>query len=456
MRRVHLPLWVVLPVGIVFVAALSRQTDADVHRYFAYCSAALGRPYQSFYVRSYETWQGDFIAGRPGRPGDFPTVVPGRPLTPYRDFLVEYPPGFFLAALPPALLTTDEGVYKFLFEAWMAAFLFASLLCCVRIAPHLGAPLPASGLIMWGTIAALALGRVTLQRCDALAAVLICLMCWAALARRPVVLGLAAAAATAVKLVPLLVAVPCGMHLLRDGRAREAIKAAAVATLTAAAICVPVVIVSGPHGLLQLLQYHLDRPLEFESSAAAVVALWHAVDPRSAAVVFSYGSANVVGRFAGVALATSIGALVAALALVSLGAWRALRSDRLPPERARVLIVSTTTVLAVIIALGKVGSLQYLVWVLPLGVLSALAAGDRVALLLLLATLAAAQVVFPLSSAAAESMRSWPYAIVLARNLLLLVWAGRTFIRVVWGSEPCEEPRRHDDIGCLFASGPAL
>jgi uncharacterized membrane protein len=261
-------------------------------------------------------------------------------------------------------------------------------------------------------------------------------MCWAALARRPIVLGLAAGAATAVKIVPLLVGVLCGMYLVRDRRTREAIQASAVAALTAAAICVPVVIVSGLHGLLQVLQYHRDRPLEFESTAAAMLGLWHAVDPRSAAVVFSYGSGNVVGRFAPVALTASIAALVAALALAYLGAWRALGPERVAPEpAARVLVVSTTTVLAVIIALGKVGSLQYLVWVLPLGVLDALAAGDRVGLALLLATLTAAQVVFPLSSAAAESMRSWPYAIVLARNVLLLVWAGRTFVRVVWSGE---------------------
>src|ERR1700730_1465721 len=119
-RRVRLSLWVVLPVATVFVAALWRPTDADVHRYFAYCSAVLGRPFKSFYVRSYETWQDDFIAGRLRRPSDLPTVVPSRPLAPYRDFLVEYPPGFFLAALPPALLTADEGVFKVLFELWMA------------------------------------------------------------------------------------------------------------------------------------------------------------------------------------------------------------------------------------------------------------------------------------------------------------------------------------------------
>ncbi len=424
-------MWVVLPVALVFGAALWQPTDADVHRYFAYCNAALGRPFNGFYVRSSDSWRDDFIAGRLGRPGDFPTVAPSRPLMPYRDFLVEYPPGFFLAALPPALLTTDERMYKVLFEAWMAAFLFASLFCCARIAQQLGPPLHMSDLIVWGSIAALALGRVSIQRSDALVAFLVCLMCWATLVRRPVVLGLAAGAGTAVKFVPLLIAVLCGIHLLRGGRTREAIKAAVVATLTTAAICAPVLMVSGLNGLLEVLQYHRDRPLEFESTAAAVLGLWRWVDPGSAAVVYSYGSGNVVGTFDRFALLASTAAVVAAAALAYVGAWRALRPDRRPAERARVLVVSTTTVLAVIIALGKVGSLQYLVWLLPLGLLDALACDDRVALALLLATLTAAQLVFPLSSAAAESMRSWPYAIVLARNLLLLSWAGRGFIREI-------------------------
>ena len=110
--RIRLSPWIALPVLVIFVAALWRNTDDDVHRYFAYCNAALGRPFNSFYVRSYETWQDDFTTGKVGSLIDFPTVVPSRPLVPYRDFLVEYPPGFFIAALPPALLTTNEGLLQ--------------------------------------------------------------------------------------------------------------------------------------------------------------------------------------------------------------------------------------------------------------------------------------------------------------------------------------------------------
>ena len=74
-------------------------------------------------------------------------------------------------------------------------------------------------------------------------------------------------------------------------------------------------------------------------------------------------------------------------------------------------------------------SLQYLLWLVPLGLLTSLATEDRAALLMLLATLAVAQLVFPLSSGAAESIHSWPYALVLLRNILLLVWAAGTFTR---------------------------
>ena len=93
--------------------------------------------------------------------------------------------------------------------------------------------------------------------------------------------------------------------------------------------------------------------------------------------------------------------------------------------RARTLVVATTTVLAVIIA-RKVSSVRVLLWLMPLGLTISLAADDRATLPMLVAVLTVAQIVFPISSAAAESMRAWPYGFVLLRNLALLAWAGRT------------------------------
>jgi hypothetical protein len=406
-RRTRVSPWVVLPVLLVCAAASWKSTGDDLHRYFAYANATLGRPFDNVYVH---------------------TPATSRPLVPYRDFLVEYPPGFFLAALPPALLTTNEPAYEALFEALMAACLAGALWCCVRMSSELGARLDASELMIWGLVSVAALGKVVFQRYDALVALLVCVMCWATVVRRPVALGLAAGAGAAVKFVPLLAFVLCGIYLVRERRGREAVRAAVVAMLTGLMILAPVILSGGSatSGLIQVLRYHLDRPLEFESSAAAVLGLWHAVDPQSSAVVYSYGSGNVVGRYANAAIEVSTLLLIGIVTLVCVRAWRALAADRPRSARVRILVVSTTTVLAVVIAFGKVSSLQYLLWLTPLGLLASLAARDRPALLMLIGTLTLAQIVFPLSSAAAESMHPWPYALVLARNAVLLAWAWRT------------------------------
>ena len=397
--------WIFLPVIAVCAAGSLRSTGDDLQRYFAYANATLGRPFDNVYVHA-------------------PAM--NRPLLPYRDFFMEYPPGFFLAAMPPALLTTNEAAYEALFEALMAACLIGALWCCVRISSELGNRLEPSELAIWGLIGVAALGKVTFQRYDAVVALCVCLMCWSTLTRRPIVLGLAAAAGGAAKFVPLFVAILCGIYLVRERRFREAATAAVAATLTGLVIFAPVILSGGADGLIGMLRYHLDRPLEFESTAAAVLGLWHAVDPQSSTVVYSYGSGNVVGRLASAAVIASTLLLIALLAILFVRAWRGLAGERPSAARARTLVVSTTAVLAVIIALGKVSSVQYLLWLMPLGLTISLAAADRATLPMLVAVLTVAQVVFPISSAAAESMHAWPYGFVLLRNLLLLAWAGRT------------------------------
>jgi Glycosyltransferase family 87 len=397
--------WILLPV-LVCAAGSFKSTGDDLHRYFAYANATLGRPFDNVYVHAAAT---------------------NRPLVPYRDFFLEYPPGFFLAALPPALLTTNEAAYEALFETLMALCIAGALWCCVRISFELGNRIEPSEMAIWGLIGIAALGKVTFQRYDALVALCVCLMCWSAIARRPAVLGLASAAGVAAKFVPLFVAILCGIYLVRERRSREAAIAAAVATLAGFTILAPVVFSGGSAGgLIGMVRYHLDRPLEFESTAAAVLGLWHAVDPQSSRVVYSYGSGNVVGRFASAAVIASTLLLVALLAVLFVRAWRGLDRERPSAVRARALVVSTPAVLAGIIALGKVSSAQYLLWLMPLGLTISLAAPDRAMLPLLIAALTVAQIVFPISSAAAESMHAWPYGFVLLRNLLLLAWAGRT------------------------------
>jgi glycosyl transferase family 87 len=319
-------------------------------------------------------------------------------------------------------------IYTVLFEACMAAMIIAAFGLCVPIARHLGTGVTAKFAVL-ASISVLALGTVPFHRYDPLVAVLIVLMCWATLERRPIVLGMSVAIGIVVKIVPIFAAAICGMYLLRSRRRRELIEAAIVAAAALAIVVIGCGEYIGLSHLAEMLWYHWNRPAEFESTAAALLGLWTGVEPRSAAITYAYGAINVVGKYDGIALAATNAVAAAGLLLVYLEAWRALGLDHQPADRARTLLVATTTVLSVIIGFGKVASAQYLVWLLPLGVLVAHTDEDWPAVVLLLGTLTLSQIVFPLISLrdAAMKLRPWAFGVVLARNLMLILWAATMF-----------------------------
>ena len=123
--------WAPTPAtGIRALRAIGTD-DNDIQRYHAYANAILGLPYQAIYVRPLEGWK---VEERPIDPKVDPAdpaavapVVPARPLVPYRDFLVEYPPGFFLFAIPPALVAHGLDSYYYVFSSFMALLLTAAL-----------------------------------------------------------------------------------------------------------------------------------------------------------------------------------------------------------------------------------------------------------------------------------------------------------------------------------------
>ena len=396
--------------------------SADLERYFAYSNAALGRPYQGFYVRTFEEWRRTFEGDAAQRPADRPTVTPPRPLIPYRDFLVEYPPGFFLVSLPPTLLATTPQGFAVVFGAFMLLLLWVAALLCERLALLGGRHISQARLVTWVLIGAVSLGTLVTQRYDAVVALLICVMCWATLARRPIILGVAAGAAIAIKIVPVLVAGMCGLFLLRERRGEEWWQALGVAALVAVAIAAPVLYVA-PSGFADMLRYHIDRPLEIGSTAAGLLGLWHSVDPSAVAASHAYGSGNVVGRLSASALTVTNIAAAIGIAAVYVAAWRRFGSCPTAESRARQLLAATTAVIAVFIATGKVGSPQYLTWLLPLGVLVTLLDRRWLPLGALLTTLVIAQTVYTVVPYQVEAFRPWASALVVARNTVLIGWA---------------------------------
>jgi hypothetical protein len=184
-------------------------------------------------------------------------------------------------------------------------------------------------------------------------------------------------------------------------RGRAASVAAGVAVVVAA--FVPFALVA-PHGLWASLHGQASRPLQVESLGAAFLTTFG--HPQ---VVTSHGSQNLVGHDA-------VGRALTALAAASLVAlWVAFGRGAASPER---LVRYAAAAVCAFVAVDRVLSPQYLLWLIPLVPLVRGARGV-VATLVLTAACALTQVWFPRRYF--EYVDTFHLAgVVLARDLLLV------------------------------------
>jgi hypothetical protein len=313
-------------------------------------------------------------------------------LVPYRDFDVEYPPGAFSAFVLPALGSPSVHAYRIRFDLLM-------LLCGVAA--------------VVAVAATLLLGSVVLSRYDLLPAALTAAALAALCSGRDrlsfVLLGLGAAT----KIYPALLAPLFLAHVWRRRGRREAGLAAGIMLAVVAAIFVPFLIL-GPGGAWDTVVEQTTRPLQIESLGSAVLIAGHHLFGVGVHVDFSHGSQNLGGS-----LPNAVGAVQSALVLAGLaGLW--LWFGRRQRDAETLLRASAASV-CLFVALGKVLSPQYLIWLIPLVPLvrgrRGVAAGGVFAAALLLT-----QLWFP--------GRYWDLvfgfgdyesALVLARDLVLLV-----------------------------------
>lgn len=395
-------------VSLGVEAARSVGTDdGDIARYFAYANAILGRPYAAYYVRPAAGWRADDIANDPA----LSPIVTSEPLVPYRDFSVEYPPGFFAVALLPAAIASSPAGYALAFSLWMGLLLTAAVWLAGRTARRL--EIPDDAVVRLSAFAALAVGVICVRRFDAVVAISVCGLMFGVITNRPWLAGLLFGVGIAAKGIPLLAAPFPIVVYVAHRRWRELAIAAGSAVAVVAVSIVP--FVDAP--LADLLRYHGDRPIHVESTWGALLAIAGAVVPVQAK--FSYGSLNVVAAFDG-----PLRALASALPVA---AWLALivHAIRRGVDDRRMIRLVSVAIVAYMV-LGKVFSPQYLTWLLPAGVLASLTAG-RTEQRLFVAAMLATQVIYPLLYLSALPWTAAPLfgAVVVVRNGLLAVWAVR-------------------------------
>jgi hypothetical protein len=344
---------------------------------------------------------------------------------PYRDFRVEYPPAALPIFAAPAIghTTSSFESYQQLFESLMYAAAALGLVALAFALRCLRAGLVRTvGVLAFAGLAPLMLGSVVLSRFDLWPAA-ICAGAAAALVCGRPRLGLALLGlGVATKLWPGVV-VPFALVYVwrREGRRRAIVAGGWFAGVLAAWV-LPFLIIS-PSGLWHSVSGQLTRPLQIESLGSSFLLVAHQMG-LDITMRSSHGSQNLDG-----AGPYAIGLVQTVIQLAVLAALFAafVRLRRPSPDD---LVRYATAGVVAFVALGKVLSPQFLIWLVPL---VPLVRGRRglVATVLLGCAAVLTQIWFPYRywdlALAFDPVSSW---LVFVRDLVLvgllcvLAWPG--------------------------------
>jgi hypothetical protein len=277
---------------------------------------------------------------------------------PYRDFAVEYPPGALPVFLVPALADSD---FRVAFE-WLMALCGGGMIVAVALAGRrLGFGF---GTLAFVALSPLAVGSVILTRFDLWPAMLVS-FALAALVHDRLRLGHGLlGVAIAAKLYPSVLLPLTVAYVWRRRGRRDALVCAALAVGVPLVAYLPFAVVA-PGGVAHSFGGQLSRPLQIESLGSAVLLAAHDLFGVAVEMQSSHGSQNLVGLPADLlAVALSVGQ-VAVLGWL----WvRFARAKEAPSPT--MLAVYAAAALTAFVALGKVLSPQFLIWLVPVVVLA--------------------------------------------------------------------------------------
>ncbi len=332
---------------------------------------------------------------------------------PYRDFGLEYPPGALPVFVVPALGDADFQTFTRRFEGFMAVcgLALVALVAAALAGLGVGARRLAAAL-GFVALAPLAAGSVVLSRFDLWPAAFTAAALAALLSGRERLGHGALGLAIAAKLYPAVLA-PLAVAYVwkREGR-REAIRCGAITAGATAIVVLPFLVLS-PGGVWDSLTRQASRPLQIESLGSAFLLAAHQAFGLDITMDSNHGSQNLAGTLPDVLAVLQ--ALVQVAVLVAI--WVAFA--RGPADKERFVLACAAALVA-FIALGKVVSPQFLIWLLPV---VPLVRGRRglTASGLLAAALVLTQLWFPFRywdlALEFDAAASW---LVLVRDLVLL------------------------------------
>jgi Glycosyltransferase family 87 len=339
---------------------------------------------------------------------------------PYRDFDLEYPPAALPVFVLPALAREDD--YSSAFELLMWACAVAAIVALGLALAAVDASSPRLyAAIGFLALAPLALGTVILSRYDFWPGALAIGAVAAFVSRKERLgfglLGLAVAA----KIYPLVL-LPLALVWTARRRGTRELWIGLGCFVGVLALCFVPFLVLSAGGVAHSIGTQLGRPLQIESLGASLLLAAEQLGLYDATVESSHGSQNLAGS-----LPDTLAALLTAFQLVAVGMVWAVFAAR---DRGREgLLAGSAAAVAALVALGKVLSPQFLIWLLPL-VPAVAGAGGLAACAVLLAALVTTQLWFPFRYWDVVALEPVGLLVVVRNVLLVALYAILLFVLV--------------------------
>lgn len=341
---------------------------------------------------------------------------------PYRDFGLEYPPLaaaiFWFAGVLPASYGT---AFSFLMMIAMVLTVVPVTLTARALGLSLARQVAAGGITAFIPVL---LGGLVGTRFDLVLAALIAWMLWAVVTDRMTAAWVLLAVAVLVKLVPLaFIPVLLIVHVRRHGGS-DALRSAVVGLAVLVLVTVPLAVMA-PSGLWDSVSYHLDRPLQLESTGSAYLMSMRLLADIPLAVDTSFGSQGLAGEAPDLMALLSTIALVVLVLAIALSVLRLVGTQ--PPSADSAIFVAgiAATSLALLVA-GKVLSPQFLVWIVPAAVLVRGRFGWAATIVTALSLLLT-QAYFPRAYWELVALQDPEMALLVLRNAVLIV-----LLALVW------------------------
>lgn len=361
-----------------FAFLYRRSLDEAI--YWSTSGAVLGRSYDPA------------VLDRGAAPESFSRPLPvadGHLHLPYVEVPFEYPPPALLVTVPLRLVADTFLAYGYAFGVLMALALAASVALALRVARTPIAAAWREDRRWWAaSLLVLAHGGIAVQRLDAVLAVLLAGVAWAALERRTTALGVFLGLAAATKLLPVLffpLVIAADRAFFREPK--RMVQVAAIAFLTGSVAMAPMALGGG---FLEVLRFHGQRGLHVESLLGSLYGAVMALAGSRQVATHDFGSMNFHGPGSALLAQLATPLMLAGVAYVTVTTYRSPRGESLR-ERAACLSCAMLALATVLWLTGKVFSPQYMTWGIPLA-LAIPGARARTPIALLFAALLLSQI----------------------------------------------------------------